>query len=701
MQSGNYLINMGILNHDIKRFGWIGIIYFLGLFFLMPLQIIMLQHTYSAEAKMYYDIYTYLRVLSPNYSPFLLLLLFIMPVLTGVLLFRYLQTGDEVSFHHVLPFKRETLYHTHMLSGLIILLAPVIVTWTLVLLLIGIYDINVINVSYLYNWLFLSILINLVMFFICVMVGTVAGMSVLQVLLTFILVLLPSGLGVLTHYNLDFIVYGWATGYYERGLENFSPLLRLPTLYGKGFMDYTELFIYVILLVIVYFLGLYFYKKRKLERAGEAITFDILREVFRYGVVFCFMLLMGIYFGRTQSSTSWLYFGYIVGSILAYIGVEILLARSLDVFKLRIYKGYGVYALAVIVIMAGINFDILGYEKKVPALEQVKSVYFDNSLYALLMNKEKEKDIGKIPEESDKEIAMPPLTVFKKKNNIESVIRLHSQIVANREENKNSRWGNNWRKQQQVCLAYELNDGSFIYRQYTIPNKSFDNELKPVYESLEYKKLHYAIYRLSAEKVQEMSIRAYETDNVAVVIRDKKLISEAIEVLKKDIEAMAYEDMFKPGKTSWASIDFSIGNEINVKGGNYNLVTVEWEKSFTNFADWLKKVGKYEQARVMPQRDVTYVLVKKIEDNDKLEETWQFEKDFRDLKQWEKQSGVKKLDSTEEIEWCLNNYLTISSVYEASSILPGYLTVFVTRDGRTFSGIIPGYISKNFLKEIN
>lgn len=70
------------------------------------------------------------------------------------------------------------------------------------------------------------------------------------------------------------------------------------------------------------------------------------------------------------------------------------------------------------------------------------------------------------------------------------------------------------------------------------------------------------------------------------------------------------------------------------------------------------------------------------------------------MKQWEKQSGVKKLDSTEEIEWCLNNYLAISSVYEASSILPGYLTVFVTRDGRAFSGIIPGYISKNFFKEI-
>lgn len=701
MQSRNYLINMGIFNHDIKRFGWIGIIYFLALFFLVPLQIVMLQHTYSADAKMYYDLYTYLRVLNPSYSPFLLLLLFIMPVLTGVLLFRYLQTGEEVSFHHVLPFKRETLYHTHILSGVIILLAPVIVTWALVLLLIGIYDINVINVSYLYSWLVLSILINLVMFFTCVMVGTVTGMSFLQALLTFILVLLPSGLGILIHYSLDFIVYGWATGYYERGLEKFSPLLRLPALYGKGFMDYMELFIYIILLITVYFLGLYFYKKRKLERSGEAITFDILREVFRYGVVFCFMLLMGLYFGRTQSSTSWLYFGYLIGSLLAYIGVEILLARSLDVFKFKLYKGYAVYALAIVLIMAGINSDVLGYEKRVPSAEKVKSVYLDNSFYALYMNMEKENSINEIPEESYKEPYMPALTVFKEKNNIENVIRLHRQIVAERRENKSLRWGNNWRKYQQICLAYELNDGSFVYRQYTIPNRKFDNELKPVYESLEYKKLHYGIYRLSAEKVQEMSIRAYETDNAAVVIRDKKLISEAIEALKKDIEAMTYEEMFKPGKTSWASIDFSIGNEINVKGDSYNVVTVEWEKSFANFATWLKKVGKYEQARIMPKRDVTYVLVKKIEDNDKVEEIWQFEKDFRVLKEWEKQDGVKKLDNEEEIEWCLNNYQAISSAYEDSSLLPGYLTVFATRDGRTISGIIPGYLGKSFLKEVD
>ena len=64
------------------------------------------------EMKMYYTASTYLQVLQLDYFPNLILIL-IVPVLTGLLLFRYLQANTAADMVHALPIKRETLYNTH------------------------------------------------------------------------------------------------------------------------------------------------------------------------------------------------------------------------------------------------------------------------------------------------------------------------------------------------------------------------------------------------------------------------------------------------------------------------------------------------------------------------------------------------------------------------------------------------------------
>jgi len=79
---------------------------------------------------------------------------------------------------------------------------------------------------------------------------------------------------------------------------------------------------------------------------------------------------------------AWTYFGYLLGSLLAYFLTEILLNKSLQVFQWRRIQGYGIYAFAMIVLIGLFHYDFTGYEKRLPVLSDVKSIYMDNSFYA-------------------------------------------------------------------------------------------------------------------------------------------------------------------------------------------------------------------------------------------------------------------------------------------------------------------------------
>ncbi|SHG72983.1 ABC-2 type transport system permease protein [Thermosyntropha lipolytica DSM 11003] len=711
MRSNNFLINKGILKNDMKRWAFLGIIYFLGIFFLIPLRIIMLQH--MPPDFMAYDMpYKYLEILMPYRSPMLAFLLLAMPVLTGILLFRYLQNGEEVAFHHALPVSRKTFYHTHMLAGCILLLVPLFLNIFIVWLLAGIYGIPYLSGIYLGKWLFLSSLLNLFMLSLCVFLGTITGMSFLQALLTFIALYLPAGFIFLLNTNLGFLLWGWPAEYYSYVLERYDLVNRIMNLYGANrftylitamptdiVLDYRQLLLPFFLMAVFYLAGLYLYNRRKLERAGEAITFDILKEIFRYGVVFCVMLLLGSYWGETQGSIIWTYTGYLLGSLLAYAGVEILLARSFDIFHLRIWRGYLVYGLAIIFMLLVVKIDIAGYEKKLPDLDDIKYVYMDQSFGYFKLERDIEQMIkrGADPKELKKQgLTRPALNVFYGEENIKKIIELQEKIVADRESLKRERNTNmkkfmNHPGYQKICLIYEKKDGSLFIRQYAVERKRYASALKPVYESEEYKKNNFSIYHLPLAKVREMSINGYEVEHKNVVIKDPALIAEAVAALKKDIESLTYEEMFKPGRTFWGSIDFIIEDDSPPEG--YRIESIAWEKTFTYFDEWLKKIGKYEEARIIPGKDISCVLIKKIEEKDPEKFIKKVGEQKLELDLLFRQ-GFVRIDDKEAIEYCLRCYVYPYAVQEDLDYLNGYLVVFARDFENTTVPVFTGIITE-------
>ena len=127
MSSKTSFINTGILRHDFKRYGWIGAAYLLGLLLSVPLQIAMIYSRQAASGVIYSvspNPYPYLQVLGFQ-SPLQALLWFTVPVLTGILLFRYLQS-ESLLIRRMLCRSDGTLYNTHMAAGVVLLLCLII-----------------------------------------------------------------------------------------------------------------------------------------------------------------------------------------------------------------------------------------------------------------------------------------------------------------------------------------------------------------------------------------------------------------------------------------------------------------------------------------------------------------------------------------------------------------------------------------------
>lgn len=634
MKSKISFFNKGIIFDDIRRFGWISIAYTLALFFIVPLKILM----YYENEQLGKDIIKGIFALkNTGFQAFLIIGI---PVLLAIFLFRYMQVKVSTDMIHSLPIKRTTIYRTHVFIGILILVIPVVIIGIISVFLnitLGLdqyysfYDVI--------QWAQITILMDLVFFFACVFVGMLVGSSVLQGGLTYILLFLPLGLTLLLIENLNIFVYGFM-GSIEQQVSRLSPIARI----FDGFyidsnnrinnsMSMKEVLVYSIICVVLYFISKVIYNKRKLESASQSIAFKSVQYILRYGITFCSMLVGGLYFQGSERNMHWMFFGFIIASLIGYLIAEMIIKKSLWVF--RSIKGYVIYVAAMLVIMLGINFDVVGYENKVPSLDKVQSVYFSDSFYK--MNYEKY--------DGDK---------YFDNNNISNILELHKQIIKEKGLNKYSK-----NKQgRAIIIAYVLKDGSKLQRGYSsISYEEYSKYLKPIYESKEYKKNNYDVLGVDPLDVEKITINPSMKINKQAVIIKPEDIKEAIEVIKQDINSETYENM-NTSNAPWAEMEFMISDnklkkypklDENGRNGRDNKIHASWEKSYKLFEEWLKKKGYLENSRVLP-KDISYVVVEKVENSKQVEEKINGkhlnEKDVKRL----------EIKDKNQIETCLRNY---------------------------------------------
>lgn len=102
-----------------------------------------------------------------------------------------------------------------------------------------------------------------------------------------------------------------------------------------------ELGIYAAITCILFVLCYVLYARRHVESATQAITFRIVKPIFRFGFMFTLVLLGGAYFTRIapEGSGVWGIFGYLLGGVVGYIGAEMIIRKTWLIWSSRLLPG--------------------------------------------------------------------------------------------------------------------------------------------------------------------------------------------------------------------------------------------------------------------------------------------------------------------------------------------------------------------------
>lgn len=566
MQSKTSLFNKEMVLQVGRNVGWISVIYFLALFFAIPLRIMML---YSGEN--YRDFMPVERMFDFNFA--IQFLMFItVPVVMAIFLYRFLHVKQAADLIHSLPLKRQDIFHFYTLTGFVFLIIPVILIALFTAIIHSVYDLNLyFQLQDIFRWAGIIILFNAVFYLSGVFIAMITGISVVQGVLTYIMLLFPAGFTLLIIYNLGLMLYGFPSDYYQiRNIEYLSPISHLTILEGQS-ISVKAVLLYSVFVLVSYVLSLFIYKKRNIEAASEAIAFNGLKVVFKYGAAFCMMLLGGMYFDAMQNKFAWLIFGYTAGGIIGYFAAEMVLQKTWRVFG-RV-KGLGYFAVAMVVVVL-ITQAFAPYEKKVPALDEIKSVTYANNIYMV----------------PDDRLAPKPLL---QPENIEAVRKFHERIIKNEKMNEQE-----MESQEFALFNYELKNGDQLIRQYTIDRSDYESDMREIYESLEYKHGYEPIFKINTEDITSIRINKQTADS-PLIITDKEKINQAMAILKKEIEQEPFTiDFYPKGNRS----------TIEIMSGKNDYDNIELKQSYKSFIAWLETNEMLQDAMVTPE-DIDYIIV--------------------------------------------------------------------------------------------
>ncbi|KXG09356.1 DUF6449 domain-containing protein [Anoxybacillus rupiensis] len=554
--------NRSIWLQHFRNIGWIAIVHLLLLLAIVPLPIMM---AYT-NGKNQLDYLRGLKNVFDISAPFQGMLVFTIPVLLGIFLFRYMHVKQSADYMHSLPFRRESLFTQHMMLGGMILLVPLVFTALVVSVLCYWLPLDRIASADIVLWIAEVFLMEMFVFAVSVFVGMLTGISVLQGIFAYILFLFPAGIFVLVLTNMRYVLAGFAADYYlNANIEKIVPFIRFIELSMRDF-SLQEAIGYLFLTGLCIVMALWMYRKRPSEAANQALAFPILRPVFLFGVPFCFMLVGGIYFREVMNgSFGWILFGYMVFSIIGFLVAEMVIEKTWRVFHK--WKGYVYFLLPMLLVGTVLYFDLTGYEKRMPKLADIEKVYFGDSVSRFDIDTQQRENHSLIEQ---------PNQFLSSKENIQNVYIFHEQLIANKPTLPSP-----FADTKRVVIGYVLKNGDRLIRVYDVPTDPYMPFYKQIIESNEYKQNYYFILReKEVAPIRQVTIMMGDERFKEIVLSDPKEISGFMEGLKNDLRQESAESILK-NHESWGTIE--------LLQSDGDIIYVTWKKTYANIEKWLSR----------------------------------------------------------------------------------------------------------------
>ena len=378
------------------------------------------------------------------------------------ILFSWLFHTNNAYFYASLPVRREALFLTNFLTGiLMVTLANLLIALLtfLVLLLHGYPQL------YACACFFGASTLSFLGFFgfavlLSIIIGQIAAMPAVYAILNFTSVVLYTTL----RSQLSLFVYGmdiwWYDGTRNTIFNKLSPVYYLitdgittaPALLPDG-VTYDEahyvmygwryLIVFAIVGLVFSLLALWVFRRREMERSGDVIAVKPLRPVFLY----CFAIGSGIVLGDLLSSLqTTTQFGaaafwrtllfMVLGAAIGYFCAQMMLKKTVAVFRgLKTWLGFGAVCLVLVLGCTLERLDVFGAHSGIPDIDDISRVELT---YA-----------GSAQDEAD----------------IEAFTQFHRLLIERRKENEEALKTNDWTS---ATFAYYLKDGTCITRRYPI-----------------------------------------------------------------------------------------------------------------------------------------------------------------------------------------------------------------------------------------
>lgn len=125
--------------------------------------------------------------------------------------------------------------------------------------------------------------------------------------------------------------------------------------------------------------ALLLYRRRQMETAGDVVAIPVLRPVFKYclslgtALVFAWLLL-SISLHQSHGGpglTALVLLLLLIGAFIGYFAAEMLLQKTLKVFRVKAFRSFAVVCAALCLFVGLNEFDAFGYERRVPDADEV------------------------------------------------------------------------------------------------------------------------------------------------------------------------------------------------------------------------------------------------------------------------------------------------------------------------------------------
>mgnify|MGYP000159835203 FL=1 len=404
------------------------------------------------------------------------LLPFLLGGLLAWVLFFWLFRAGTAYFYAALPVRRETLFLTNYLTGVLLCAAPALLS-SLLLWAVGagfgaaafVPAMQVFAAAMLGFLLFFSFAV-----LVCCVVGQMAAMPIVYVILNFTFFVLEA---IVRHLLFTF-VYGMPYSQ-SSTMQSFAlhatPVLGLlqggfrvatdwaerdgmyymeyaPRLEGWGYLG--ALAALGLVFALCAFLLL---KHREMERSGDVIAVGWLRPValyvFTIGCALVLGALMAELFSSNTSDNFWYVLLFLfVGAFVGYFVGKMLLQKTIHVFQSG-WLGLGACCLVLLLAFGAAEFDLFGYSRYLPERSAVQAAglthYQSNGLYTT---------------QDD---------AF-----IQDVLNLHTAAVSEKSKQEHRRHayqlGTDYT--EQFYITYRMMDGTLTERYYSIVYSEADLE---------------------------------------------------------------------------------------------------------------------------------------------------------------------------------------------------------------------------------